>query len=119
MKRSIAAFVMTTSLVFAGSALAQTLNKTVKVGSLGDQSGLYADIGGPGSTVAAQMAIEDSGLVAKGWKIEVIAADHQNKPDVGVNIGKQWIDVAQVDVFVDLASSGVGLAIAHLRSEER
>ena len=104
MKRSLAALVMTTSLVFAGGALAQTLDKVVKVGSLGDQSGLYADIGGPGSTVAAQMAIEDSGLLAKGWKIDLIAADHQNKPDVGVNIGKQWIDVEKVDVFVDLAS---------------
>src|SRR5271154_7505333 len=118
MKRSIAALVMTTSLVLAGSALAQTLDKVVKVGSLGDQSGLYQDIGGPGSTVAAQMAIEDSGLLAKGWKIDVISADHQNKPDVGVNIGKQWIDVEKVDVFVDLASSGVGLAIANLAKEK-
>ena len=62
MKRSLAALAMTTSLVFAGSALAQTMDKNVKVGSLGDQSGLYADIGGPGSAIAAQMAIEDSGL---------------------------------------------------------
>src|ERR1700732_4821215 len=116
MKRSIAALVMTTSLL-GGSASAQTLVKVVKVGSLGDQSGLYQDIGGPGSTAAAQMAIEDSGLLAKGWKIELIAADHQNKPDVGVNIGKQWIDVEKVDVFVDLASSGVGLAIANLAKE--
>src|SRR5690242_11992092 len=118
MKRSIAALVMTTSLVLATGAFAQTLDKVVKVGSLGDQSGLYADIGGPGSTVAAQMAIEDSGLLAKGWKIEVISADHQNKPDVGTNIGKQWVDVEKVDVFVDLASSGVGLAIANLAKEK-
>ena len=118
MKRSIAALVMTTSLVLAAGASAQTMDKVVKVGSLGDQSGLYQDIGGPGSTVAAQMAIEDSGLLAKGWKIDVIAADHQNKPDVGVNIGKQWIDVEKVDVFVDLASSGVGLAIANLAREK-
>src|SRR6476660_4036820 len=118
MTRSIAALAVTTSLVFAASAFAQTLDKVVKVGSLGDQSGLYADIGGPGSTVAAQMAIEDSGLLAKGWKIDVIAADHQNKPDVGTNIGKQWIDVEKVDVFVDLASSGVGLAIANLAKEK-
>jgi ABC-type branched-subunit amino acid transport system substrate-binding protein len=119
MKRSIAALVLTTSLVFAGGALAQgKLDKVVKVGSLGDQSGLYADIGGPGSSVAAQMAIEDSGLLAKGWKIDLISADHQNKPDVGVNIGKQWIDVEKVDVFVDLASSGVGLAIANLAKEK-
>jgi branched-chain amino acid transport system substrate-binding protein len=93
------------------------MDKVVKVGSLGDQSGLYSDIGGPGSTVAAQMAVEDSGLLAKGWKIDVISADHQNKPDVAVNIGKQWIDVEKVDVFVDLAASNVGLAIANLAKE--
>jgi branched-chain amino acid transport system substrate-binding protein len=128
MKRSIAAPVvarqviatlaLTSSLVFAGIASAQTMDKMVKVGSLGDQSGLYQDIGGPGSTVAAQMAIEDSGLLANGWKIDLISADHQNKPDVGVNIGKQWIDVEKVDVFVDLAASNVGLAIANLAKEK-
>jgi len=118
MKRSIAALVMTTSLVFAGNALAQTMDKVAKVGALGDQSGLYQDIGGPGSTVAAQMAIEDSGLLAKGWKIDLISADHQNKPDVAVNIGKQWIDVEKVDVFVDLAASNVGLAIANLAKDK-
>src|SRR5258708_31621602 len=119
MNRSIAALVLTTSLVIAGGALAQRkLDKVVKVGSLGDQSGLYADIGGPGSSAAAQMAIEDSGLLAKAWKIDLISADHQNKPDVGVNIGKQWIDVEKVDVFVDLARSGVGLAIANLAKEK-
>ncbi|MBR0895762.1 ABC transporter substrate-binding protein [Bradyrhizobium tropiciagri] len=118
MKRSIAALIMTTSLVFAGAASAQTMDKVVKVGALGDQSGLYQDIGGPGSTVAAQMAIEDSGLLAKGWKIDLISADHQNKPDVAVNIGKQWIDVEKVDVFVDLAASNVGLAIANLAKEK-
>ena len=52
------------------------------------------------------MAIEDSGLLAKGWKIDLITADHQNKPDIGTNIAKQWIDVEKVDVFVDLAASG-------------
>src|ERR1700748_3713085 len=118
MKRSIAALMMTAGLAFAAVASAQTMDKVVKVGSLGDQSGLYQDIGGPGSTVAAQMAIEDSGLLAKGWKISVISADHQNKPDIGANIGKQWIDVEKVDVFVDLDSSGVGLAIANLAKEK-
>src|SRR5215471_3616497 len=133
MRRSIAALVIAGGLGLAGfglaslglglglsgSALAQEkLDKVVKVGALGDQSGLYQDIGGPGSSVAAQMAIEDSGLLAKGWKIDLISADHQNKPDVGTNIGKQWIDVEKVDVFVDLASSGVGLAIANLAKEK-
>jgi branched-chain amino acid transport system substrate-binding protein len=115
----IAAFLLTTGLVFASGASAQEkLDKVVKVGALGDQSGLYQDIGGPGSVVAAQMAIEDSGLLAKGWKIDLISADHQNKPDVAVNIGKQWIDVDKVDVFVDLAASNVGLAIANLAKEK-
>src|SRR5437588_12736779 len=114
MKRSIAALVMTTSLVFATGAFAQALDKVVKVGSLGDQSGLYADIGGPGSSVAAQMASEDSGLLAKGWKVDLISADHQNKPDVGTNIGKQWVDVEKVDVLVDVASPGRDLAGATL-----
>lgn len=119
MKQLAAALLLTTGLVFAGSALAQEkLDKIVKVGALGDQSGLYQDIGGPGSVVAAQMAIEDSGLLAKGWKVDLISADHQNKPDVAVNIGKQWVDVEKVDVFVDLAASNVGLAIANLAREK-
>ncbi len=105
-----------TAMLLCGAANAQQVN--VKIGLLSDMSSLYADIGGPGSSVAAQMAIEDSGLLAKGWKIDLISADHQNKPDVGVNIGKQWIDVEKVDVFVDLASSGVGLAIANLAKEK-
>src|SRR3954467_10459386 len=119
MKPFVAALAVTASVAFVGTAFAQAkLDKVVKVGSLGDQSGLYADIGGPGSSIAAQMAIEDSGLLAKGWKIDLVSADHQNKPDVGTNIGKQWIDVEKVDVFVDLASSGVGLAIANLAKEK-
>ena len=119
MRHLIAALTLTTGLVLAGGAAAQEkLDKVVKVGALGDQSGLYQDIGGPGSVVAAQMAVEDSGLLAKGWKIDVISADHQNKPDVAVNIGKQWIDVEKVDVFVDLAASNVGLAIANLAKEK-
>src|ERR1700754_2707900 len=118
MKRSIAILMMTAGLAFAGAASAQTMDKVVKIGSLGDMSSLYADIGGAGSVVAAQMAVEDSGLLAKGWKIEVISADHQNKPDVAVNTGKQWVDVEKVDVFVDLAASNVGLAIANLAKEK-
>ena len=92
--------------LFAGGlALAQ--DKTVKVGVLTDNSGLYSDLGGAGSTLAAQMAIEDSGLVAKGWKIDLISADHQNKPDIGTNIGRQWIDVEKVDIFMDVCSTPV------------
>ncbi len=111
MRRSSAIMVLTTALFAAGGAVAQTMDKNVKIGSLGDQSSLYADIGGPGSVIAAQMAVEDSGLLQKGWKIEVIAADHQNKADVGGNIARQWADVDKVDIFIDMAASSVGLAV--------
>ena len=96
----------------------KTLDKVVKVGASAISPASIRISAGPARRVAAQMAIEDSGLLAKGWKIDVISADHQNKPDVGVTIGKQWIDVEKVDVFVDLASSGVGLAIANLAKEK-
>jgi branched-chain amino acid transport system substrate-binding protein len=97
------------SLAMAGIAMAQ--DKTVKIGALSDQSGLYADLGGPGSTLAAQMAAEDSGLMAKGWKIDIISGDHQNKPDIGSNIARQWFDVDKVDTIVDVPNSGVALAV--------
>lgn len=109
MKRSLSLLMLGTALVFSGSALAQ--DKNVKIGNLSDQSGLYADLGGPGSTLAAQMAAEDSGLGAKGWKIDVVSGDHQNKPDVGTNLARQWLDVDKVDVIVDVPSSGVALAV--------
>lgn len=109
MKKSLSLLMMSAAVAVSGSAFAQ--DKTVKIGNLSDQSGLYADLGGPGSTLAAQMAAEDAGLAAKGWKIEVVSGDHQNKPDVGTNIARQWLDVDKVDVIVDTPSSGVALAV--------
>ncbi len=116
MRTSVAIAALAAALAWAGSAAAQ--NKTIKIGSLSDQSSLYADIGGPGSTVAAQMAVEDSGMAAKGWKIDVISADHQNKPDVGVSIARQWFDVDKVDVIVDVPNSGVALAVNNVIKEK-
>ena len=111
------ALLLASALALAGSpALAQ--DKTVKIGSLSDQSGLYADLGGPGSTLAAQMAVEDSGLTAKGWKIDVISGDHQNKPDVGTAIARQWFDVDKVDIIVDVPNSGVALAVNNVVKEK-
>ena len=88
----------------------------VKVGSLGDQSGLYADIGGPGSSSAAN-GDRRFGLKAKGWKIE-LSGRPSEQARRRRHIGKQWIDVEKVDVFVDLATSGVGLAIANLAKDK-
>jgi branched-chain amino acid transport system substrate-binding protein len=116
MRTSVAIAALAAALAWAGSAAAQ--NKSIKIGSLSDQSSLYADIGGPGSTVAAQMAVEDSGMAAKGWKIDVISADHQNKPDVGVSIARQWFDVDKVDVIVDVPNSGVALAVNNVIKEK-
>src|SRR5580692_9234956 len=102
-----------------GSASAQDKqDKVVKIGALSDQSGLYSDLGGPGSTLAAQMAVEDSGLTAKGWKIDVISGDHQNKPDIGTAIARQWFDVEKVDVVVDVPNSGVALAVNNVVKEK-
>jgi branched-chain amino acid transport system substrate-binding protein len=118
MKRSLAILTLTSALVMASSAFAQTMDKVVKIGSLGDQASLYADIGGPGSVVAAEMAVEDSGLRQKGWTITVISADHQNKPDIGSNIARQWVDVEKVDAFIDMAASSVGLAVSTVAREK-
>src|ERR1700720_531936 len=102
--RRYAVLIACAGLGLATPALAQ--DKTVKMGVLNDMSSLYADIGGPNSVAAVKMAVEDSGLPAKGWKIEVLTADHQNKPDVGVNIARQWIDNEKVDVIADTPNSG-------------
>lgn len=102
---------MTTSAAWAQ-------DKNVTIGALSDQSGVYADLTGPGSMLAAQMAIEDSGLLAKGWKIELISGDHLNKPDVGATIARKWLDVDKVDVIVDVPNSGVALAVNNIVKEK-
>lgn len=93
-------------------------DKNVKIGVLTDQSGVYADLTGPGSVLAAQMAIEDSGLLAKGWRIDLTSGDHLNKPDVGATIARKWFDVDKVDVIVDVPNSGVALAVNNVVKEK-
>ena len=121
MKNKISALLLGTALTLASASFAfaqDKQDKTVKIGSLSDQSGLYADLGGPGSTLAAQMAAEDSGLMAKGWKVDIISGDHQNKPDIGTSIARQWFDVDKVDVIVDVPNSGVALAVNNIVKEK-
>ena len=118
MKKTISALMLGTAIAVAAGTGAFAQDKTIKIGNLTDMSGLYADVGGAGSTLAAQMALEDSGLTAKGWKIEVISADHQNKPDVGTTIARQWADVEKVDVIVDVLNSGVALAVKNVVTEK-
>jgi branched-chain amino acid transport system substrate-binding protein len=118
MKKKISALLLGTALTLATGGLAFAQDKTVKIGALSDQSGLYADLGGPGSTLAAQMAVEDSGLAAKGWKIDIISGDTQNKPDIGTAIARGWFDVDKVDVIVDVPNSGVALAVNNIVKEK-
>src|SRR5438046_8810780 len=102
----------------AGTAQAQVSDGVSKIGVLNDQSGLYADLAGQGSVVAARMVVEDFGAAKKGMKVEIISADHQNKPEVGSSIARQWYDVDKVDVIVDVPTSSVALAINQVTREK-
>ena len=106
------------ALLAAGPASAQISDGVVKIGVMNDMSGLYADVTGPGSVVAAKMAIEDFGAARKGMKVEVVSADHQNKPDVGSTIARTWYDVDKVDAIFDVPTSSVALAISQLTREK-
>ena len=117
MKRlmSLAAF---SAALMCGTAQAQMSDGVVKIGVMNDMSGTYADLAGPGSVVAAQMALEDLGAAAKDLKVEIVSADHQNKPDVGSNIVRTWIDRDKVDVIVDVPTSSVALAVNQIVKEK-
>jgi branched-chain amino acid transport system substrate-binding protein len=103
------------TLFLAGAAQAQI---SVKLGVLNDQSGVYSDLTGQGSVVAARLAVEDFKPADKGIKVEIIAADHQNKPDVGASIARQWYDQDGVDVILDVPTSSVVLAINALTRDK-
>jgi branched-chain amino acid transport system substrate-binding protein len=100
----------------ATAAQAQTVN--VKIGVLTDMSSLYSGIGGPGSVAAAKLAIQDFNPAAHNMKVDLVSADHQNKPDVGSGIARQWYDVDGVDVIVDVPNSGVALAVNEVTREK-
>ncbi len=102
----------------AAAAQAQISDDVVKIGVLTDMSSLYADIGGKGSVVAAEMAVKDFGGKVAGKPIEVVSADHLNKPDVGANIARQWIDQDHVDAIVDVPTSSVALAVQDVTKEK-
>ncbi|MGB3271872.1 MAG: ABC transporter substrate-binding protein [Xanthobacteraceae bacterium] len=118
MRPKVSALLLGAAVMFSAASGALAQDKTVKIGVLNDQSGLYADVTGPNSVLAAQMAVEDSGLTAKGWKIDIIVGDHLHKPDVGVNIARQWFDRDKVDVIVDVPTSSVGLAVNNVVKEK-
>jgi branched-chain amino acid transport system substrate-binding protein len=106
--------------VIAGgsTAQAQISDDVVRIGVLNDQSGLYADLGGPGSVVAARMAAEDAGGQVLGKPVEIVFADHQNKADLGATIARQWFDEGKVDLAIDFDNSSVALAVEQLAKEK-
>ncbi|MBN9369920.1 ABC transporter substrate-binding protein [Hydrogenophaga sp. YM1] len=106
------------AMLTAGVAQAQISDGVIKIGVMNDMSGLYADIGGPGSVLAARMAVEDFAPEKKGMKVEVVSADHQNKPDVGSTVARTWYDVDKVDAIFDVPTSSVALAINQITKEK-
>lgn len=114
---------MNNKLAFAVSVTASLLASAafatdVKIGVLNDRSGVYADLAGEGSVVAAQMAVEDFGAADKGINVEIISADHQNKPDVASTVARQWYDEQGVDVIVDVPTSSAALAVNEITREK-
>jgi branched-chain amino acid transport system substrate-binding protein len=102
----------------AGAAQAQISDNVVKIGVLSDMSSLYTDLAGAGSVVAARLAVEDSGIEKRGVKVEIVSADHQNKPDIGSAVARQWYDTDKVDVIVDTPNSGVALAVNQITKDK-
>jgi len=115
MKSALLAAVATSALLLAVPASAQG----VKIGVLNDQSGVYADYGGKYSVEAAKMAIEDFGGEVLGQKVEMITADHQNKPDLATSIARRWYDADNVDMITELTTSSVALAVQDLSKEKK
>ena len=112
MHRLLAVAIM--ALLFISPALAQNAEDAVKIGILTDMSGGLSDLAGPGSVEAAKMAVEDFGGTVLGRPIQIVTGDHQNKPDVALSIARQWLDVGQVDVIMDVLGSSVALAVQDL-----
>jgi branched-chain amino acid transport system substrate-binding protein len=107
---AVAAFCVSTALPAAAQ---------VKIGILNDQSGVYADYGGKGSVEIAKMAVEDFGGEVLGQKIEIVQADHQNKPDLAVSIARKWFEVEGVDMVTELTTSSVALAVQELAKQQK
>jgi branched-chain amino acid transport system substrate-binding protein len=114
MKLGILALTSTFGLLMTSAAMAVD----VKIGVLNDRSGVYADLSGEGSVVAARMAVEDFDAAGKGINVEIVSADHQNKPDIASNIARQWYDQDGVDLIVDVPTSSAALAVSEVTKEK-
>lgn len=113
-KMAISALALPLALLAGSPALADV---SVKLGILNDRSGIVADSSGEGSVIAAELAVEDFQAASKGINVHVVAADHQNKPDVGLNIARGWFDQDNVDVILDVPISSIAFAVSSLTKE--
>jgi branched-chain amino acid transport system substrate-binding protein len=118
LKRTLISTLLAGALAAASGAQAQISDGVIRIGVINDMSGLYADITGNGSVVAARMAVEDFGAAKKGLKVEILSADHQNKPDIGSSIVRKWFDTDKVDAVADVPTSSVALAVNQIVREK-
>ena len=116
--KTIRSLILMALALASGPAYAQYTDGVVRIGVLTDMSSLYAENTGPGSVAAAKLAVADFGAEAKGIKVEIISADHQNKPDLGSSIANGWFDKDKVDVIVDVPNSGVALAVSEIARQK-
>ena len=118
MRKSKTTYLAAVAILFAGigtlPAEARIEKNVIKIGILNDMSGPYADLGGPGSVVAAQLAVDDMGGAVNGVKVEIISGDHQNKPNIGSELARRWFDQDGVDVIADVPVSSVALAVQEI-----
>src|ERR1700759_5425254 len=112
------AFASLAVLHASSTAFAQYTDGVVKIGVLTDMASLYADDTGPGSVAAAKLAVEDFDPAAKGMKVEIVAADHQSRADIGSSIANSWFDVEHVDAIVDVPNSAVALAVSEVARQK-
>jgi branched-chain amino acid transport system substrate-binding protein len=110
----LAVLLSSVALAYSGTVWAQVSDDLVRIGVLNDQSGVYADFGGPGSVVAARMAVEDAGGKVLGKPVDVVLGDHQSKADVGAAIARQWFDADKVDMAIGFDNSSVALAVEQI-----
>ncbi|MBP2313100.1 ABC transporter substrate-binding protein [Azospirillum soli] len=103
----------------AGAAHAQVSNNVIKIGVMNDRSGIYADLAGEGSAIAARLAAEEFGNKVAGTPIEIVVADHQNKADIAANTARQWVDTENVDVVADVPNSAAALAVQGITKEKK
>ena len=116
--KTMRSLIVAAAALASGSAYAQYTDGVVKIGVLTDMSSLYSDLAGAGSVAAAKLAVADFNAASKGMKVEIIAGDHQNKPDIASSLANSWFDVDKVDVIVDLVNSGAALAASEVARQK-